>query len=232
MNTIPTLPDASLRRAGTKLVKTPLSEQAYEELKGQILDQQLTPGQRLNIDALSRSCGISSSPLREALARLVAEGLVVFTANAGFTVAPVPDPVRMRQLMEFRLVMEAYCVRVGAAAGDPAIVAALSKAIEDMAALRADGGLSYRHYRSFIALEQRFHETLIASGNNPVIAEAWRNLHLIINVARLSVVPHSDSLGSDAAVLEHRAILDAYVRQDAEAAEHAIKDHLTQAIAR
>jgi len=65
-----------------------------------------------------------------------------------------------------------------------------------------------------------------------VIAEAWRNLHLIINVARLSVVPHSDSLGSDAAVLEHRAILDAYVRQDAEAAEHAIKDHLTQAIAR
>ena len=66
MNTIPTLPDASLRRAGTKLVKTPLSEQAYEELKGQILDQQLTPGQRLNIDALSRSCGISSSPLREA----------------------------------------------------------------------------------------------------------------------------------------------------------------------
>ena len=61
---------------GLRLIKTSLSELAYEELKRQILDRRLQPGARLNIDSLSRECGISSSPLREALVRLGSEGWV------------------------------------------------------------------------------------------------------------------------------------------------------------
>ncbi len=218
--------------AALRIVKIPLTEQAYEELKRQILDQELKPAQRLNIDALSRSCSISSSPIREALTKLVAEGLVVFAANAGFSVAPVPDPQRMRQLMEYRQVMEAHCAAVGAAAGNPAICAALQQAIEDMVALRASGSVDYQQYRSFIQLEQQFHAIIVESGQNPVIAEAWSNLHLIINVARLSVVPNSNRLGSDAAVEEHRAILRAYQNQDGQAAEAAVRRHLQNAISR
>jgi DNA-binding transcriptional regulator YhcF (GntR family) len=91
-----------------RLVKVSLSDQAYDELKRQILDQRLLPGARLNIDALSRECGISTSPLREALVRLSAEGLVVFTTNTGFSVAPVPDATQLQQYMEFRLIVAAH----------------------------------------------------------------------------------------------------------------------------
>lgn len=215
-----------------KMVKIPLSEQAYEALKRQILDQELQPAQRLNIDALSRSCGISSSPIREALTKLVAEGLVVFTANAGFSVAPVPDPQRLRQLMEYRQIMEAHCASVGAALGDPAICAALAQAIADMEALSAGGSVDYQQYRAFIGLEQQFHATIVDSGRNPVIAEAWRNLHLILHVARLSVVPYSNRLGSQAAVQEHQAILQAYQDRDGPAAEAAVRHHFQQAMDR
>lgn len=218
--------------ARVRLVKTPLSEQAYDELKRQILDQELKPGARLNIDALSRACGISSSPLREALTRLGAEGLVVFAANSGFSVAPVPDGPQMRQLMEFRMLMEAHCARAGAEAPDHAATAMrLEKAITAMVSLR-DQGANYRQYRSFIELEQRFHQNLVDSAGNHHISAAWRELHLIIGVARLSVVPDSDVLGSDAAVEEHRAIARAFAAGDGAGAERALRAHLLSALAR
>lgn len=218
--------------AAVRLIKTPLSEQAYEEIKRQILDQRLKPGERLNIDALSRACGVSSSPLREALTRLGAEGLVVFAANTGFSVAPVPDARHMRQLMEFRSVMEAHCARVGAAAEQHAKTAdALDKAIAAMVALRRKG-VNYRQYLSFIELEQSFHQTIVDSAGNDHIAAAWRGLHLIIGVARLSVVPHSNSLGSDAAVEEHRQIAAAFRAGDATGAEKALRAHLAAALKR
>ena len=53
-----------------------LLEQVYELLKEQIIDRVYGPGDKLNIDAIAREMKVSSTPVREALARLVAEGLV------------------------------------------------------------------------------------------------------------------------------------------------------------
>jgi DNA-binding GntR family transcriptional regulator len=71
---VPDKPGKSLSRM---LVKRPLSDQTYEALRELILDQGLRPGSRLNVDRLARELGVSSSPVREALARLEAERLVV-----------------------------------------------------------------------------------------------------------------------------------------------------------
>lgn len=54
-----------------------LLDQAHEVLKGRVLDRDYRPGERLSIDALARELGFSSTPIREALGRLNAEGLVV-----------------------------------------------------------------------------------------------------------------------------------------------------------
>ncbi|OZI31202.1 hypothetical protein CAL29_25060 [Bordetella genomosp. 10] len=212
-----------------RLAKTPLSEQAYEELKRQILDQTLKPGQRLNIDALSRACGISSSPLREALTRLGAEGLVAFTANTGFAVAPVPDANHMRQLMEFRLLIEMHCARQGS--GDAEAAGLMRESIRAMVALRKKGS-SYRHYRQYIELEQSFHQALVDSARNEPMSAAWRELHMIIVVARLSIVPNSDTLGSEAALTEHGRIVDAFEAGDGDAAAEAVRLHLGGASSR
>lgn len=210
---------------GLKLVKTSLAGQAYDELKRQILDQQLQPGARLNIDALSRACGISSSPLREALVRLQAEGLVVFETNAGFSVAPVPDATQMGHLLDYRTVLEAYGARIGATRGDTEALAAMKRATDTMASMRAKG-VGYKQYRSYLSQEQSFHQALVDSAGNPVVSAAYRELHLILAVARLSVVPESNNIGSDEAVREHRALIAAFEAGDGAAAEAAIIGHL------
>lgn len=214
-----------------KLVKSPLSELAYEELKRQILDRELLPGERLNIDALSRACGISTSPLREALARLTAEGLVAFAANTGFSVEAVPDAEKMRQMMEFRLLMEAHCALIGAARRDDQIVRVLRSTQEAMVRLR-QSGITYREHRAYIELEQAFHQAIVDSAGNEMISNAYRGLHLILAVSRLSVVAGSNQVGSDGAMAEHTAIVEAFIAGDGPRAEQAVRGHLTGAAAR
>lgn len=68
--------------------RTPLSEQAYEVIRNRILLGSLPAETRLKLDSLQRDHRISSSPLREALNRLVAENLVIADERRGFRVAP------------------------------------------------------------------------------------------------------------------------------------------------
>lgn len=80
-------------------------ERVYETLRERILDLELRPGSRLVIGALAKELGVSSQPVREAVRRLEAEGLVVFSMNAGATVAPADaevyeDGVRALALLE------------------------------------------------------------------------------------------------------------------------------------
>jgi len=210
---------------GLSLTKTSLSEQAYDEIKRQILDQRLRPGARLNIGALSRDSHISSSPIREALVRLEAEGLVVLENNSGFSVAPVPDAVQMGHLLDYREALESHAARLGAARGDAQALASMTRANDAMAAMRAKG-VGYRQYRAYFDLEQAFHQALVDSAANPVIASAYRALHLILLVARQSVVPDSDRIGSDAAVREHREIIKAFEARDGDRAAAAVHRHI------
>ena len=83
---------------------------AYEGLKELILDQRMAPGEHLNIDALAPRMGISQTPIREALARLEAEGLVVKTPPRGrYLVAPMLDAAAFDHLYEVRLLLEPIC---------------------------------------------------------------------------------------------------------------------------
>lgn len=211
-----------------KIQKTLLAEQVYDELKRQILDQRLAPGQRLNIDALSRECGISTSPLREALVRLVAEGLVTLSANAGFSVTAVPDEVHMAHLLEYRLMIESYCACQGALRRDASSLQNMRTATDGMAEMRKKG-VGYRQFRAYLALEQSFHQALVDSACNPVISSHYRELHVLLSVARLSVIPDSGNFGSDEAVQEHRAVIVALEAGNAKAAESAVQKHIQQA---
>ena len=93
-------------RPARKVTRTTLAEQAYEIIKGRILDRDLPPGARLNIDALVRDLGVSSSPLQEALAKLQAERLVVFELYSGYSVAPEPSLSYLRDLVDCRILQE------------------------------------------------------------------------------------------------------------------------------
>lgn len=207
------------------LVKTTLSEQTYEELKERILDRSLAPGERLNIDALSRMLKVSSSPIREALARLEGDRLVVSELYAGYSVAPQPGLAYFHDLLNFRILLEGHCALIGAPKRLPAIVEAMEHAVRKMAATKRLG-TRYRQYRRFVHADNDFHQALVDSAENIVMSQTYASLNVIITQSRLYINRGNGGTAASEVMEEHGRILDAFKAGDGPAAQEAVRDHL------
>src|SRR5262245_38687980 len=80
----------------------------YEALKAMIMDGALPPGERVNLDEAARRLEVSQSPVREALARLEAEGLVIKEAFRGYSTTPQLTRAELVDLFDFRFVVEPW----------------------------------------------------------------------------------------------------------------------------
>jgi DNA-binding GntR family transcriptional regulator len=213
------------------LQRTSLSDLTYEALKERILDRTLAPGERLNIDALTRSLEVSSSPVREALVRLEAERLVVLELYSGYSVAPHPTREYLEMLYDFRMLVEGYCARIGAARGNPATVALLASLVKRMAGTKRLGA-QYKDYKKLGQADAQFHQAIVDSAGNDVLSEVYASKHAHLLMSRL-FRDRADA-GRPAAVVmeEHRAVLAAYEAGDGPAAERALVAHLKQSRSR
>jgi DNA-binding GntR family transcriptional regulator len=88
-------------------------ERVYAVIRERILSGEYGPGHRLVIDALAEELGVSALPIREAIRRLEAEGLVFYRVNAGATVATA-DPAQFEQGMTVLAVLEGYATALTA----------------------------------------------------------------------------------------------------------------------
>lgn len=144
-------------------IKTPLSEQAYQIIRGRILRGITVAGEKLKIDDLQRDLEISSSPLREALNRLVAENLVTADERRGFRAAPVTIGDLM-DLTTMRIVVEPGALEASMKAGSDAwesqVVAAFYRL--DRIERRIAAGKASRD-DEWTARHKEFHLSLISA---------------------------------------------------------------------
>jgi len=211
--------------SGQSLVKSTLAEQTYEILKGRILDQDLLPGARLNIDAISKELSVSSSPIREALVRLEAERLVVLELYSGYSVAPQPTPKYLHKLLDFRILVEGACAQIGADERDPVTLGTLTNLVATMAKTHRLG-TKYVEYRKFVEADAKFHMAVVDSGHNEVISEIYAGMHVLLLQSRLYLNRRGGPTSSQTVLDEHRAILKAYEDGDGARAAKVIRDHL------
>jgi DNA-binding GntR family transcriptional regulator len=209
------------------LQRTSLSDLTYETLKERILDGKLAPGERLNIDALTRTLGVSSSPVREALARLEVERLVVLEVYAGYTVAPRPTREYLEKLYDFRAVVEGYCARIGAARKNAATLALLRSLVKRMGATKRLGA-RYKEYKKLGQADAQFHQAIVDSAGNEVMSEVYASKHSHLLMARLFRERADAGSPARGVMEEHRAVLAAYESGNGPAAERALVRHLEQ----
>lgn len=91
-----------------------LTDEVYETIRAQLMDHVVAPGARINIDALARSLQVSPTPVREALARLEADGLIRKRPLAGYTATPLLTREEFEELVEMRLILETAAARLAA----------------------------------------------------------------------------------------------------------------------
>ncbi len=208
------------------LNRTALHEQICEAIRERILDGEYKPGERLNIDQLARAMNVSSTPVREALARLISERLVSFQPNKGYRVTPPPDAGWLADLFDVRMLLEPYAARVGAGRRDAAVLARLEELQGQIAQLDPEDP---RSCQLFVRLNQAFHTIIIDSAGNRALSEQYTTLSYHAQIALVYRLGLKDI---PQVLQEHVPLLDAFRSGDGQAAEAAMCAHIAAGKAR
>jgi GntR family transcriptional regulator, rspAB operon transcriptional repressor len=193
--------------------------QAYHLFRDAIISGELEPGRQLSENELATRLGVSRTPVREALVRLRDDRLVEIVPQLGTFVTPISEAA-VGDAYFVREALECAAVREAAARGQKQDIAALRAILARQADVRAT-----EDYARWFVLNDEFHRALSDLSGHPV---AWtlicRVSGQLDRIRRLSL-PQPRYL--DQALGEHRLILKAVARGDPDAAEDAMRHHLS-----
>jgi DNA-binding GntR family transcriptional regulator len=195
-----------------------LSQRAYEHLRGEIMANRLAPGTELTEVALSRQLAISRGPIREALSRLAAEGLITMRPRRRAEVRSLTTQ-ELIDAYQVREALEVMAVRLAIPRITEADLARLDDLIDQMA-----GHAGRRAVADFFAANVAFHETLCELSGNDKLRETHHRLEGEIGRFQDRTLALRGSL--DGSLTEHRAILAAIRLRDADKAAQLTADHI------
>ncbi len=198
--------------------RIPLSRQAYERLRDQIITLKLAPGTLLDEAELMASLGLGRTPIREALQRLACEGLVVIRPRRGTYVAPL-SLTDLQQIFELRQELEGYAAALAAERATVQDIAALEQALAPLGQVPEPSSPYF-----YIDVDWAFHRALAATTHNPFLQDQLGNLYNLHLRLWYSV---AEKLGPVRELGEHHhAILQAIECHDCHAAEAGMRKHI------
>jgi DNA-binding GntR family transcriptional regulator len=201
-----------------------LASAIFAQLRAEILTCRIQPGEKLGVTALSRRFRVSFASVREALSRLVADGLVVAEDQRGFRASPLSLP-DLLDLTRTRVEIESLALRRSIALGGETWRAELDLAWRELqAAPRTAPKDRTRHTEAWSVRHSRFHAALVGACGLVWLmrfrdslyeqSERYRQLALAIDPAARDIAA------------EHRAIVEAALAGDADTAAAELARHL------
>lgn len=218
-------PIAGLSRIGHRS----LQQRVYDEMARSLMHGVFEAGQVLRMQALADTLGVSVMPVREALARLVSENALETLPSRSVRVPEITE-ARLDDLLAARCLIEGRLVRLAAGKISAKTVAELRRLTEacQEAFTRPDAGTGDRTS----ALNHDFHFTVYRHTGSDVLLPVVRSLWLQSGpFVRRAASLYDRSFPNRGAVEHHYALIEAFERGDAPAAEAAVIADITQSFA-
>lgn len=204
-----------------------VGESSWRRVRGDILMGRLAPRQKLRLETLRVTYGVSISTLREILNRLTSEGLVVAEGQRGFEVAPV-SAENLRDIAQLRLLVEAQALEHSFAAGDVEWEARLVTAYHKLASLEERMASNDRSAAElWKQYDWQFHQVLISACGSQMLMQ----LHGAIFDKYLRYQMIALSYRGRIAADEHRELHSCALRRDAVGARAVLERHLEGGVA-
>jgi DNA-binding GntR family transcriptional regulator len=214
--------------AGDEVIHRQLKDAVYAQILEKILDGTLPAGYALREGELAARFGVSKTPLRDALVRLQAEGLVSIPPYRSAVVVGYSQQ-DLREIYEVRELLEGACAREAALTISTDDLAELSQLMRDSAVCIAGGEVLPGQEETLAALIDRFDVIMYAQCRNRRINEMVANIrNHIQRIGRLTTRIPGRMVKS---VREHQAIYEAIVQRDGTAAETAMRRHILSVMA-
>ena len=197
-----------------------VKETLVEALRDEIVRGDFAPGQYLRLEEIAPRFDVSTTPVREALRELEAEGLVTIFPHRGAIVTKLSAD-ELQDIYDIRATLEEMATRLAVPFLTEATIAELTSLVEQIDTHLNDVAM-------VVKLNHQFHHTLYTASGRSHLCELNRilryrtqhYLHVFIVETELGHTPQSQG--------EHRAILEACKRGDAEQAAALIHDHVAQ----
>jgi DNA-binding GntR family transcriptional regulator len=185
-----------------------LKSRLYQRILVDIIIGSLAPGEQLDEGVLSKRYGGGLAGIREALARLALEGLVVRRARVGTSVAPL-DIVGAREAFEARCLIEVHCAGLAAQHANEQEIAAIRATLDD-----GEAAVEGNDQSALAAMDEAFHVAVAAASGNRTLAKMVVSLHHQTARYWLYAMRGPDTNDGIAALNEHRALADALASRD------------------
>lgn len=195
-----------------------LTDRIYQLLKDGIVRHKFKPGERLLDQEIASNLGVSRTPVREAINRLGTEGLVDIIPRRGAFVTDLSDK-HIKDLYEVREVLEVLAVQRAVPLLQDKDIAVLEQVLKEFTvALDKDAHLTC------FELDRKFHDQLVELSGNTKLVEINALLGGSIQVTRWRHC--QDGYRHARSLEEHRAILEALAKRDADLASKLVREHI------
>ncbi len=195
-----------------------IGDLAYQAIRDAIVSGQFSQGTRLNQDDLARRLGVSRAPIRDALNRLEAEGLVKTLSRAGGVVVAEASEQEMVDIYELRAILDAASTRLACERMTEDDLSRLEAALE-----RTERVTKAADLNAIVQAHAEFHHLIYAACGNAELTRVARNLW--DRSYRFRVLALSNEENARRGLTQHRAILAALKTRDPLQAAEAAAQH-------
>lgn len=213
----------------SEISHTLLVDQIYEKIKEEVLYKRLVPGEKINPRAISESYNISVTPVKQALNRMISEGLVKSIPRRGMIVRPLSNQ-ELHESFEVRRMIEIYCIPfiLKMAEDNPNFISQLEQTLVEFEQSIPEADATGNHLKQN-NLDARFHALLVSTTNNSRLCELYDSVgtHLTIFYlyGRRNRKRFEDTLS------EHKSILEAIKSGEECKLKAAINSHIDNVLA-
>lgn len=197
------------------------SERAYNTIRKLLVEFQLKPDERLNEVQLSRSLGVSRTPIREALNRLASEGFVSLTPNRGFFVRSLSTE-GLIDLYELRSIIECAAFRLMCERADDAEIGRLTAYWAGIV-----DGYQNNPPDEILAKDEGFHLLIAELSGNPELVNQLAAINARIRFIRRIQIERTHDPRQ---ISSHSDIVAAAVRRDADRGMTLLRDHIEMSV--
>jgi DNA-binding GntR family transcriptional regulator len=190
------------------------------------MDSIIAPDARITIDTLARQLGVSPTPVREALARLESDGLVVKQGLRGYFATPRLSLVEMKDMYDLRLLIEPWAAGRAAERADNVGRQRLSDELRTLPT--APRQPDYAHFKALSQHDGRFHDLILELAGNEFVRQSFQRSHCHLHLFRLQYGKSTVTKAAGEAVQEHKGITAAIRRKDSAEATEAMRQHLAK----
>lgn len=192
------------------------AERAYDALIRAIKSGEILPGDRIREEEVATDLGLSRTPVREALRRLEADGIIEHRPRSGAIIRELSH-TEVVELYEMRVVLERTAAGLAAQHGVTAEFDMLQSLNDQISAENSN-------LRAAAETNRRFHQVLYKAGRNRFLLEAARALDNSLLLLGRTTLTDEDRI--DRVVKQHQDIIDALRKRDTSAASEAAETHL------